>query len=140
MRYETSVEIAAEPEKVWATWTDVERWSDWTPSVTWVRRLDAGGFAVGSRARVKQPGMRSYVWEVTQSEPGRSFVWECRVAGTRMVAGHWLESRVDGRVTARLTIDHTGALAGLLGKLAGGRIRGNLQAEANGIKRHCEMS
>jgi carbon monoxide dehydrogenase subunit G len=34
MHHETSIEIAASPELIWSTLSDVERWPDWTRSVT----------------------------------------------------------------------------------------------------------
>ncbi|MEE3920230.1 SRPBCC family protein [Micromonospora sp. BRA006-A] len=39
MRFAESVEIAAGVERVWAVQSDVERWPEWTPSVTVARRL-----------------------------------------------------------------------------------------------------
>ena len=42
MDYETSVEIGAASEEVWRVLTDVERWPEWTASMTRVERLDEG--------------------------------------------------------------------------------------------------
>ena len=137
MRFETTVPIAADAERIWKTWVDVERWPEWTTSIDSVERLDAGEFGVGSRARVKQPKMRAAVWEVTELEPNRSFVWQTRSGGVTMVAGHVIEPGT-GSSTATLTLDLTGPLAGLLGRLMGKRIRSYLQAEADGVKAHCE--
>ena len=42
MRFQVTEEIDAAPEQVWAVLADVERWPDWTPTMTSVRRLDEG--------------------------------------------------------------------------------------------------
>jgi len=36
------VDIAAPPGGVWAVIADVERWPEWTPTVTRLQRLDRG--------------------------------------------------------------------------------------------------
>ena len=51
-----TVEISAAPDQVWGVLTDVERWSEWTETVTRVQRLDDGPLREGSRARISQPG------------------------------------------------------------------------------------
>ncbi len=140
MRFETSREIAADPAAVWAVWTDVEHWPDWTASMTSVHRLDTGEFTVGSRARVKQPGIRAMVWTVTESQPGRSFNWASRTLGSKMVASHILTPGPDGTLSAQLVVEQTGPLAGVLGLLAGAQIRRYLELEADGIKRLCESA
>lgn len=40
MRFEATIDIAARVEHVFAVYTDVEQWPDWTRSVTSVERLD----------------------------------------------------------------------------------------------------
>jgi uncharacterized membrane protein len=92
MHHETSIEIAASPEVIWSTLSDVERWPEWTDSVTEVERLDAGDFGVGSRARVKQPGMLRLAWEVTEYAPGEVFSWASKLPGVTTIGGHRLAS------------------------------------------------
>lgn len=139
MRFETTVPIAADPRTVWRTWTDVEHWPDWTPSVLKAKRLDTSAeFGVGSRARLKQPGMRAMTWTVTESVPGRSFIWRSATAGVRLLAGHVLEPAPGDLVTARLRFELAGPLAAPVGWLIGARIRRYLQMETDGVKRYCE--
>ena len=53
--FSISVQIDASPEHVWAVMSDVERWHEWTPTITSVRRTNAGPFRIGARARIHQP-------------------------------------------------------------------------------------
>ncbi len=137
MDYEATIDIAADPDRVWSTWIDVERWPEWTQSVVTARLLDDGEFGVGSRARLKQPKLPAAVWQVTEAEPGRSFVWVTRSGGLTMVASHVAEPAAGG-VTAQLTFEITGPMSGLVGRLLGRRIRTYLQMEADGVKARSE--
>jgi len=76
-----SVAIHAPPEWVWQVISDVERWPEWTASVTHVKLQTPGPLALGSRARVKQPKFPAAVWRVTALTPGQSFTWRRIVAG-----------------------------------------------------------
>jgi len=57
-----SVDIAAPPPVVWAVMRDVERWPEWTTTVTRIERLDSGPLTVGSRLRIRQPKLLPADW------------------------------------------------------------------------------
>jgi hypothetical protein len=118
---------------------DVERWHEWTPSITGIKRLDKGEFRVGSRARVTQPKLPAAVWQVTRLEPGREFQWENRSPLLHSVGGHRVEPGGAGsKVT--LWIEQTGLLAPVLGLFYKGLTRRYVQMEAEGLKQYCEAS
>ncbi len=75
MEQRARIDIEAPVEQVWEVLRDVERWPQWAPTVTLVRRLDDGPLAVGSRVRVEQPRIPPTEYVVTELEPSRSFTW-----------------------------------------------------------------
>ncbi len=138
MRFETTIEIASPPERVWSTLLDVARWSEWTESVSEIRWASGGDLAVGATARIKQPKMPALRWEVSAVDAGRSFTWWTKSPGVKTVASHALEPLDGGRTRVTLGIDQSGPLAGLVGRLAAGQTRRYIQMEADGLKRTCE--
>jgi uncharacterized protein YndB with AHSA1/START domain len=84
LRAETS--IAAPPERVWATLTDLRRMPDWSPELVRMVPLKRGGLRVGqwylgiNRRRAVVWPTRSVVAEV---EPGRRLTWDTRSSGAR---------------------------------------------------------
>ncbi|MFL5560498.1 MAG: SRPBCC family protein [Gemmatimonadaceae bacterium] len=130
-------QIAAPVERVWQVMSDVERWHEWTPSVTSIRRFGGGGVAIGSRAIVKQPRFPPALWKVTALEPGRSFTWVSIGPGLRVVGVH----RVDpsgGGSRATLTLEYHGPLGSLLGRMTAGITERYLVLEGNGLKARSE--
>jgi uncharacterized protein YndB with AHSA1/START domain len=138
VRYEVSVDINATPAEVWAVLTDVERWPEWTASMTRVQRLDSGAFGVGSRARIKQPRLPAMVWRVTELSPERSFAWKTTRGGVTALADHQLTARANNGVTATLTIRQLGLLAPLVDLFTSALTRQYVQMEAQGLKQRCE--
>jgi len=139
MEHEVTVTIDASPEEVWAVLADVERWPEWTASITSVEPLDGGSaFGAGSRAQVKQPGFPAATWTVTDWAPGKDFTWTARAAGVTTVADHELAAQPDGTTTVTLRLRQSGPLAGLVALLFGSRTRRYVGMEAQGLKARTE--
>jgi len=135
--YSVNVQIDAPPREVWAVMSDVERWHEWTPTVISVRRTNAGPFRIGARARIHQPRLPPADWVVTALEDGRAFEWESRAPGVRVLARHRVDPLPSGsRVT--LSIQYSGLLGDLLGRLIAGISRRYIALEADGLKRRAE--
>lgn len=135
---EDSVEIDAPPQLVWDVFTDVEHWPDWTASVTSLIGLDAPALAVGRRFEIKQPGMSTLVWRVTELDPGRSWTWVQRSPGARVSARHEVIARPGGRTLVRQQLDQGGALGALVGRLMAKKTKRFLDLEAQGLKARSE--
>lgn len=139
MTYRTAIDIDAPVERVWSVLTDVERWPDWSPTMTSVERLEPGMFRPGSTARIKQPGLPEAVWRVTELVPQRSFTWSAHSRGVTTVARHRIAAREEGGTRVLNEVDQHGPLA-LLGRLFFSRMtKRYLKQEARGLKDRCEM-
>src|SRR5689334_10008247 len=133
------VEIDAPAQVVWKVFSDVERWPEWTPSVTKIVALDGPGLAVGKRFEIKQPRMPKLVWVVTELTPGMSWTWVQRSPGGRTVARHEVNAEFDGRTKVRQQLDQRGPIGALVGVLMRGMTRRYLDLEATGLKARSEQ-
>jgi uncharacterized membrane protein len=138
MYYETLVQINAPAERIWAEMIDVDRWPQWTPSMTQAERLDSGSFRLGSQARIKQPKLMPLVWTVVEFEAGRRFRWVSRAGGVVSDAEHRLDAEEGGPATVSLSVRQTGPMAWFAAIFYGGLTRRYVNVEAEGLKRHCE--
>jgi uncharacterized protein YndB with AHSA1/START domain len=134
----TSVDVAASPHRVWEVLVDVERWPEWTDSVTRVRKVDAGPLAVGSRVEVSQPRIPTGTYTVTALEPGSAFRWEQRQPGSTVQAHHVCEPLPDGTTRVELRVVMSGALGGVVGRLYRRLTERYLAMEAAGLKARAE--
>jgi uncharacterized protein YndB with AHSA1/START domain len=123
--------IDADPEAVWRVLGDLDRWDRMLPTIDAIARVgDGGPVAVGTRFRVRQPGLVPAVYRVTEWRPNAGFTWEARTAGVRTVATHDL--RPDGTGTElRLSIAWTGPGARLVRALVTRKASVFLTSEAD---------
>jgi uncharacterized membrane protein len=129
--------IGAPADVVWQLSTDVTDWPTYMPTVRSVERLDEGPLRLGSRARIKQPGQRTAVWEVTSLEPGHQFSWRSERRGVAMTGTHRVDPEGAGSRNT-LTIEMTGPLAPVLGALLGPLMRRVLRTENACFKARAE--
>ncbi|BBX66078.1 hypothetical protein MSAS_52520 [Mycobacterium saskatchewanense] len=134
-----SVEIDAPATLVWEVFTDVERWPQWTASVTSLAAVDGPGLAVGKRFAIKQPRMPKLVWTVTAIDPGTSWTWEVRSPGASTSARHQVISQPGGRTLVTQRLDQGGPVGGLVGRLTSAMTKRYLAMEARGLKARSEQ-
>ena len=132
-----SIDIAAQPARVFEVMSDTERWPEWTRSVTSIKRLDRGPFIVGSRAVIRQPKFPPALWKVTAIGPGHDFTWVNSAPGLRVVARHRVEA-VSGGSRATLSLSYEGLLAGFFGRVTEAITNRYLAMEATGLKSRSE--
>ena len=141
MQFSITTEVDAPPEVVFAVLGDVERWPEWTPTVTRVERLgDAGAdLAPGSRIRIVQPKVPPAEWTVTAIEPGRGFRLVSRSPGATVEANHWAEPTGAGqRSKVTLSVTFGGFLGRIIGRVMRRLNEEYLAQEAAGLKRRSE--
>jgi hypothetical protein len=131
--YDITFDVAAAPERVLEVMSDVERWPEWTATVTSIRRLDQGPFAVGSRAIIRQPKLPPAMWTVTAMGPGHAFTWVSGMPGMRVIAHHAIEPQGSNASRVTLSVAYEGFMAPLLAWFTADQTRRYLRVEADGL-------
>jgi uncharacterized protein YndB with AHSA1/START domain len=139
MDFSYEIDIAAPPERVWTVLTDVERWPEWTASMSEVTMLDPGPLRHGTRARIRQPAMPPAVWTVSAIEPNLSFTWETHRPGIRITAVHSVVPTPSGSHVT-VSLQFSGWLKTPALWFAGARTAKYLQMEVEGLKWRSEVS
>ena len=135
--FSTTIDIAAAPDRVWTVMSDVERWHEWTASISSIRRLDGRPFGQGSRVLIRQPRLPPNYSTVTEFEPRRSFTWVSRSPGVVATARHLIEPIAGGsRVT--LSVHFGGVLGWFVAILVKGLTERYIRMEAEGLKERSE--
>jgi carbon monoxide dehydrogenase subunit G len=136
MRHTAQGSIRATPAEVWAVFSDVARWPEWTDTVRDVRLLDGPDLAVGARVRIVQPRLPTVTWRVDVLDAPRCFSWVAGAPGARARAVH--EVAPDGEGTrVDLTIDQTG-LSAVFGLLTARLTQDYMDREAVNLARRVE--
>jgi hypothetical protein len=132
--WEHGAESTAAREDVWTFYSDVTRWSDWSPGVEWAR-LD-GPFEVGTKGRSKAPRSPALRFRLTAVDPGAMFASEVRLPGARLFFEHRIEE-----VGQRVRITHRVTLTGPLSFIYLGTVqRSTEQALNDGVDRLAQMA
>jgi hypothetical protein len=115
--FEAVTRIDASPDDVWAALTDVGRWRDWDSGVDRVE----GRVALGERLTVYATMIRSRPFSVTVTEirPREAMRWRGGLPlGLAVIERTYhLDAQDDGGTVLTVREDHTGPLAGLLGRM-----------------------
>jgi hypothetical protein len=134
-----AVEIAAPPEKVWATWSDTSTWSQWNPDIESVNL--SGAFAEGTTGTMTTKSGGKHNIQLVGVQPNGEFtlVSDLPMPATKVAFRCLIEpaasgSRASQAVTAR------GLLAPIMGGMIVGRIVPSFDALLQGLKRHVEAS
>ena len=114
--FEASTRISAGPDAVWAALVDVGSWRDWDSGVDRVE----GRVGLGERLTVFATMIRTRPFPVTVTElrPGEAMRWRGGLPGGLAVIDrtYSLDAQDDGGTVLTVREDHTGPLAGLLGR------------------------
>ena len=116
MRFESTIDINASPQKVWALVDRLEDWPQWMPSIKKIEKVSRGPLAVGSQLSVttKVTGLNiALLMTVTQFIPERSVVLEGKALAARLTRFYNLEP-VDDRTKVTIGGEVSGALAWLV--------------------------
>jgi len=135
--FTTAIDIAASTDRVWQVMSDTDRWHEWTPSVTSVKRLGDRPFVVGTRAMIRQPKFPPALWKVTEIERGRSFTWVSTAPGLRVTGHHAVEPTAAGS-RATLSLRMEGLFAGVFGLVTGAITERYIRLEASCLKARSE--
>ena len=135
-QFSITVEVPVPPPFVWPVMIDVERWPEWTASVSRVRRLSPGPLELGSRVRIHQPKLPPAWWRVTELIPETGFTWLSVAPGLRVTAQHAVEP-VPGGSRITLSIRYEGLLGRWLAGWVGSLSDRYLAMEAQGLRKRC---
>jgi uncharacterized membrane protein len=133
MEINNTITIDAPVERVWALTVDLDQLPAITPTVSAVERLDDGPVAIGSRARLRQPGLPPRVWTVEAVDEPRRFAWATSLLGVRMVGVHELTPLDGERCQLTLRVLFEGRGSGVLARFGGASIARSLAAENLGF-------
>ena len=115
MRFQSSIDINAPVEKVWALIDKLEEWPQWMPSIKEITRLSKEPLTVGSQISVTAKVSRLTVkllMTITEFVPERTVVMKGKALGTCLTRFYAMEP-VNGKTKVTTGGEVSGALAWL---------------------------
>jgi len=115
MRFESSIDIDASVEKVWALIDKLEEWPQWMPSIKKIERISKEPLTTGSQLSVtaKVSGLTvTLLMTIIEFVPERTVVMQGKAMGTNLTRFYTLEP-INGKTKVTIGGDVSGALAWL---------------------------
>ena len=112
---------------------DIDRWHEWTPSISDITRLDGTTFELGKRVLIRQPKLPPAMWTISRIDPNRRFEWVNTSPGVKVTGHHSVEPTANGS-RATLALSYKGIFGGLLARLTKGITLRYIAMEAGGLK------
>jgi uncharacterized membrane protein len=135
--FSVSIDIAAPAARVWTVMSDVDRWHEWTPSITSVTRVDGRPLQIGTHVVIRQPRFPAARWTVTTLVPGERSAWTSKAPGLRVIGTHAVAATEEG-ARATLAIEIEGPFGGLWERLTRAITEKYVTMEAEGLKLRSE--
>jgi uncharacterized membrane protein len=140
VRFEKSIDIDAQQQRVWDVLSDLEAWPRRIETVDVAEVLTPAPVAKGSRVRLKQPKLPEGTWDVTVWDAPSYFEWRQKSGGVTSVAGHRVEGLEGGRSRLTLSLDMQGLLIPIIGLFYKDLTNRYMTLEAQGLKRAAESA
>jgi uncharacterized membrane protein len=140
MRFEESIDIDAQQQRVWDVLSDLEAWPRRIETVDVVELLTPAPVAEGSRILLKQPKLPEGTWDITVWEAPSYFEWRQKSGGVTSVAGHRVEVLDRGRSRLSLSLDMRGLPIPIVGRFYKGLVTRYMSIEAQGMKLAAESA
>jgi uncharacterized protein YndB with AHSA1/START domain len=130
-QFETNITTEADPEQVWAIWTDVGGWPRWHPGIAQAS-LETP-FAEGATGSSRAPGGPRSKLRIGPVEPGRRFVSETILPLTRLRFEHRIEPGKDGGTTITYGVEMSGPATPLIKRVIGSRFEQRMPEALRGL-------
>ena len=140
MRFEESIDIDAQQQRVWDVMSDLEAWPRYMETVDVVELLTPAPVAQGSRILLKQPKLPEGTWDITVWDAPSYFEMRQKASGVTSVAGHRVEVLEQGRSRLTLSLDMRGLPIPITGRIFKGLITRYMSSEAQGMKQAAEST
>ena len=120
--YETTITVAATPERVWSVLTDGDAYGDWNPEIVSIRGRLAHGERITARVRLGDGAIRNVAQRIVTFDPPHCMEWIGGLPlGLFVGRRTFTVTSVDRGSEFRMHLHMAGPLASLILKSVGDR-------------------